>query len=262
MSPWYSALLGLVQGLTEFLPVSSSGHLALAQMLIAGFRQPGVVFDAMLHLGTALAVVWFERRQIARWIGSVEGRRLLGLLVIGTVAFGVVALPLRTVAVAAFDRAAWVGVSLMITGCLVAGTRFLTGGGSDQASTSWRQAALVGVVQGLAIFPGISRSGFTIAAGLAVGIDRAWAARFSFLLSVPAIVGVSILEVANNHHQVAAAGPGFWIACAVGLMVAAVSGYVALRIVLRTLSSRTFYRFAWYCLPVGGLVLALSLVRG
>jgi undecaprenyl-diphosphatase len=262
MSLWYAPLLGVVQGLTEFLPVSSSGHLAVAQMLIAGFAQPGVVFDAALHLGTAGAVVWFERRQIVRWIGSTEGHRLLGLLLLGTVATGLVAFPLRSVAVGAFDRAAWVGACLMITGCVVASTRWLTGGRNDQQSISWRQAVIVGLVQGMAIFPGISRSGLTIAAGLGVGLDRAWAARFSFLLSVPAVVGVSIAEVVGNRHELVASGSSFWIACALGLAVAALSGYLALRIVLNTVSSRTFHRFAWYCLPLGGLVFALSVGAG
>jgi undecaprenyl-diphosphatase len=262
MSLWYAPLLGVVQGLTEFLPVSSSGHLALAQMLIPGFQQPGVVFDAALHLGTAAAVVYFERRQIAEWIGSSSGRRLLAMLLAATAATALIAIPLRPIAVAAFERALWVGVCLVITGCVVAATRGAAGGHSDEESTGWRQAIIVGLAQGAAIFPGISRSGFTIAAGLGVGLDRAWAARFSFLLSVPAIVGVSIAEMVGNRHGLLASGAGFWIACAVGLAAAALSGYLALRIVIKTVSSQTFHRFAWYCLPLGGLVLGLSLGIG
>ena len=93
-SIWEAALLGLLQGLTEFLPVSSSGHLALAQLLVPGFSQPGVVFDAMLHVGTAAAVVWYERGEIRRWLTTPGGRRLLGLLVIGTIATAAIAGPL------------------------------------------------------------------------------------------------------------------------------------------------------------------------
>ena len=114
MTLWQAALLGVLQGVTEFLPVSSSGHLALAQMLIPGFQQRGVVFDAMLHLGTACAVVWFERRQIARWLGSAGGRKPLALILLGTVATSVIALPLRASAPAgapprraARGRACW-----------------------------------------------------------------------------------------------------------------------------------------------------------
>ncbi len=259
MSFWYSPLLGLLQGLTEFLPVSSSGHLALVQMLIRGFEQPGVVFDAMLHVGTALAVVWYERHQIVRWIGHPEGLRLLGLLAVGTLATGVLAFPLRGLAESAFERAALVGVFLIMTGCVVAGTRALAGGSSDQATTTWKQALVVGLIQGVAVFPGISRSGVTIAASLAAGLDRAWAARFSFLMSVPTILAVTVLEVIGERDQITGAGPGFLIACVVGALVAGVAGYVALGIVVRTLSSHSFHRFAWYCLPVGLLVLALSL---
>jgi undecaprenyl-diphosphatase len=259
LSFWYSPLLGLLQGITEFLPVSSSGHLALVQMLIRGFEQPGVVFDAMLHVGTALAVVWYERRQIVHWVGRPEGRRLLGLLAVGTIATGVLAFPLRGLAESAFERAAWVGVFLMLTGCVVAGTRVLAGGSSDQATTTWKQALVVGLVQGVAVFPGVSRSGVTIAAGLVAGLDRAWAARFSFLMSVPTILGVTVLEVVGERHQITGAGPGFVLACAVGALVAGVAGYVALGVVVRTLSSHSFHRFSWYCLPLGLLVLALSL---
>lgn len=259
LSFWYSPLLGLLQGLTEFLPVSSSGHLAVVQMLIRGFEQPGVVFDATLHVGTALAVVWYERRQIVRWIGDPEGRRMVGLLTLGTLATGVLAFPLRGLAESAFERAAWVGVFLILTGCVVGGTRMLSGGGSDQTTTTWKQALIVGLVQGVAVFPGISRSGVTIAAGLVAGLDRAWAARFSFLMSVPTILGVTVLEVVGERDQISVAGPGFVVACSVGALVAGIAGYVALGIVVRTLSSQSFHRFAWYCLPLGALVLGFSL---
>jgi undecaprenyl-diphosphatase len=256
---WISPLLGVIQGLTEFLPVSSSGHLALAQMVIPGFHQPGVVFDVMLHVGTAAAVVLYERRQIARWLGSAEGRRLLGLLVIGTVATGVLAFPLRGLAEGTFGRAALVGLFLIVTGCVVGGTRWLGGGPSDEKSMGWKQAALIGLVQGVAVFPGISRSGVTIAAGLVSGLNRTWAARFSFLLSVPAILGVALLELAGEYQQLTVAGPGFVLACLVGAVTAGIAGYLALTIVVRTLSSRTFHRFGWYCVPVGAVVLALTL---
>jgi len=183
MTLWQAVLLGVLQGLTEFLPVSSSGHLALAQMLIPGFQQPGVVFDATLHVGTAGAVVWFERRRILSWLGSSSGRRLLALLVLGTIATVVVAFPLRRVAVAAFSQPLWVGFGLLLTGVIVATTRFLPGGSGNESTTTWRQALAIGLAQGMAVFPGLSRSGVTIAASLGTGLDRGWAARFSFLLS-------------------------------------------------------------------------------
>jgi undecaprenyl-diphosphatase len=257
MTLWQAALLGVLQGLTEFLPVSSSGHLALAQMLIPGFEQPGVVFDATLHAGTACAVVWFERRTILDWIGSIEGRRMLALLALGTVATVVVAFPLRQVAVAAFSQPAWVGFWLLVTGIVVGSTRMLAGGPRDELQTTWRQALAIGLAQGVAVFPGLSRSGVTIAASLGAGLDRNWAARFSFLLSVPIIAAVTAGQIFERRTELVAAGDGFFLACVLGALVAGVTGYFALQLVIKTVSSRIFHRFSWYCIPLGLLVLAL-----
>ncbi|MFV2072305.1 MAG: undecaprenyl-diphosphate phosphatase [Thermoanaerobaculales bacterium] len=262
MTAWQAALLGLLQGVTEFLPVSSSGHLALAQMLIPGFEQPGVVFDAILHVGTALAVVWYERRQLRHWFGSIEGRRLIGLLVLGTFATAAVALPLRHVAERAFTMPIWVGLFLILTGVIVGSTRFLSGGGRGEASTTWRQAAVMGAAQGLAIFPGLSRSGLTIATGLGAGLERGWVARFSFLLSVPAIAGATLAQLVEARADLATVGAGFWLACLLGAAAAGGSGYLALRIVIRTVTSSLFHRFAWYCVPLGLVVLVVMMVGG
>jgi undecaprenyl-diphosphatase len=258
----YALLLGILQGFTEFLPVSSSGHLALAQMLIPGFDQPGVLFDVMLHVGTAAAVVWFERRQILEWAGSATGRRVLLLLVVGTLATAVVGFALRGAATAAFERPLWVAAFLVLTGCVVAATRWLGSGDRGVERTTWREAAVIGLLQGLAVFPGLSRSGTTIAAGLGAGLERSWAARFSFLLGVPAIAGVTLVELLSHRHELATTSGGFVIACVVGAAAAAVTGYVALGIVLKTVSSRVFHRFAWYCIPVGLIVLAIVVGNG
>ena len=259
MTLWQGVLLGILQGVTEFLPVSSSGHLALAQMLIPGFKQPGVFFDAILHTGTAFAIVWYERRRITEWFQSASGRRLLGLLFLGTAATAVVALPLRRVAEQAFERPLWVGVALIVTGLVVASTRFLPGGSVGEGETTWRQSVLVGLVQGIAIFPGLSRSGATIAAGLGGGLERSWAARFSFLLSVPAIAAVTVVEIVETQPGMAAAGSLFGLATIAGGLAAGITGYFVLQVVIKTLSSRIFHRFAWYCIPLGILVVALVL---
>lgn len=261
MTLWSALLLGVLQGLTEFLPISSSGHLALAQMLIPGFHQPGVVFDAMLHVGTAAAVVWFERRQIIEWAQNLSGRRLFGLIVVGTVATAALAVPLRSLAVRAFVQPLWVGLAFLITGVVVASTRWLSGGSGDEHEMTWRQATVVGLVQGLAIFPGISRSGSTIAAGLAAGMDRRWSARFSFLLAVPAVILVAIVEVVGAWQVPYRPPNGFGLACVVGGTTAAVTGFFALKLVLKTLASRVFHRFALYCVPLGLLVVAWGWLR-
>lgn len=258
MSLGVAVLLGVLQGLTEFLPVSSSGHLALAQLLIPGFVQPGVLFDATLHVGTAGAVAWYERREIVRWLSTAGGRRFMGLLVLGTLATGVVAFPVKGTAEAAFTKPLWIGIALIITGIVVGLTRWLPGGTRDEKGTTWRQAVLIGLVQGIAVFPGLSRSGMTIAASLGAGLDRGWAARFSFLLGVPAILGVAVLEFAGERHALVAAGAWYWLGCLVGAIAAGITGYFALKIVIRTLSSRVFHRFAWYCVPLGILVVIIS----
>ena len=256
MTLWQAALLGVLQGLTEFLPVSSSGHLALAQLLIPGFSQPGVVFDAMLHVGTAAAVVWFERRQIVKWASNAAGRRILGLLVIGTAATAVVAFPLRPTAIAAFHRPVFVGAALIVTGCVVAATRLLPGGPSGESDTAWRQAAAVGLAQGLAVFPGLSRSGVTIAVGLGNGMEREWAARFSFLLAVPVITAATVVEVAGAWEFGDGLSAAFAAACVLGSVCAGVTGYYALRVVIKTVTSNVFHRFGWYAVPLGlGVVL-------
>jgi len=258
MTLWQAALLGVLQGLTEFLPVSSSGHLALAQMLIPGFEQPGVVFDATLHAGTACAVVWYERRTIRDWFSSTSGRRLLALLMLGTLATVVVAFPLRHLAVAAFSLPVWVGIGLLVTGGVVAATKLLPGGTCGEKSTAWRHALAAGLAQGLAVFPGLSRSGVTIAASLGAGLDRGWAARFSFLLSVPVIAVVTAGQIVERQAEMMIAGNGFLLACLVGAVAAGVTGFFALQLVIATVSSRIFHRFAWYCIPLGLIVLVLA----
>ncbi len=261
MTWWQATLLGLLQGLTEFLPVSSSGHLALAQRAIPGFEQPGVVFDALLHVGTAAAVVLFEARNLHRWLTTLGGLRLAGLLGAATVATAVVAFPLRGIATGGFDRPALVGAALMLTGVVVLSTRWLAGGASDEARTGWWQAALIGLAQGAAVFPGLSRSGLTITAGVGVGLEREWAARLSFLMGVPAILGATAVELVGHRGELALAGGVFWVAAAAGMLAALLSGYVALRVVLATLSSRSFHRFGLYCLPVG-LAVVVAVVWG
>lgn len=259
MTLWQAVLLGVLQGVTEFLPVSSSGHLALAQLLMPGFSQPGVVFDAMLHVGTTTAVLWYERRRLVEWASSPAGRRLLAMMVFGTAATAVVAFPLRRLATTAFESPLAVGAALVVTGCVVAGTRRLGGGACSEVDTSWRQTLLVGLAQGLAVFPGLSRSGVTIAAGLATGFERAWSARFSFLLAVPAVLAASLVEVVEASRSSQGLPASLVVAGALGSLSAGLTGYLALRIVIRTVSSAVFHRFAWYALVLGVAVLAWGL---
>lgn len=262
MSWWHGLILGILQGLTEFFPVSSSGHLALVQMVFNRlgwtFEQPGVVFDAMLHIGTASAVIWYERRRLRTWLTTPAGWRLIGLLVLGTVATAAVAFPLKNLATEAFEKSLVVGICLLITGLFVLSTRFLSGGPTSEGGTQWYQAVVIGLVQGLAIFPGISRSGATITAALGTGLDREWSARFSFLLSLPAIAGATLVQLIEYRAELMHVGTDFWIPLLTGGLAAAVTGLVALKVVVKTVSSRLFDRFAFYCLPLGAAVVLLS----
>ena len=260
MSWWLVLLLGLLQGITEFLPVSSSGHLALAQLLAeklgGSFHQPGVVFDSMLHVGTACAILFAERREILHWLRN--RRSFLLLLVAGTLATGIFAFPLRHAATEAFLKPRIIGACLLLTGLLVLSTRWLGKGTTGEKDMKLYQALLVGLLQGLAIFPGLSRSGMTIAAGLGVGLKREWAARFSFLLSVPAILGATFVDLLSHPEVLGTGSSVFWFAALPGAVVAGLTGYLALGVVIRTVSSRVFDRFAWYCLPLGIIVLVWS----
>ncbi len=258
-------LLGLLQGLTEFLPISSSGHLALAEQLF-GVHKPGIVFDILVHCGTLLSVVWVFRRRIGRlvlapWRGG-EDRRLLGLLVVGSIPTGVLGLALDNVAESAFGQSWAVGLGLFVTAAML----FLVERrGSAQSPRllehlSWREALWVGLAQGVAVLPGISRSGSTIAMGLLCGLRRADAAEFSFLLFIPAIIGATLLKISEalSHPE---AHHALWGSYLAGTAVAFFSGIIAIRFLMKLLQKHPMTPFALYCFAVGLLAIAWHFVR-
>jgi len=271
---WLQAiLLGIVQGLTEFLPVSSSGHLVLLQSLF-GLKEPELFFDVSVHVGTlgAVCVFFFEDlRDIAlaffsksTWSAGNIGRlhqwrqvpemRLLALIFIGSLPTAFIGLAFRPFAAIVFSSIRVVGIMLLVTGFLLWFTRPIKKEGRAEI-TVW-DALCVGVIQGLAILPGISRSGSTIAMGLFKGLDRETAARYSFLLSIPAIVGAMALELvqARISGTLPPLGPAV-----VGACVAGAVGYVALKTLIGLVKKGTLYAFAFYCWPLGGLVIVCSL---
>lgn len=250
-------LLGCLQGLTEFLPVSSSGHLALAQLLLPAFQQPGLVFEVALHLGTTAAVLVLEWRRL--W-DAFRGRylvRLAGQLVVATVATAAIALPLRRAAEHAFDHPLAVSAGLALTGVLLLFVTRLDGGRWGPADMPWRAALLVGLAQGVAVMPGISRSGATIVAGVGGGLERRWAADFSFLLSVPAVLGAAVVEGWSHREALAAAPSSLWWAAGGGALAAAVVGGAALVAVRRLVLGGRLHLFAYYVLPLAALTVAL-----
>lgn len=269
----YAVALGVIQGLTEFLPVSSSGHLVLFQNLF-GLKEPEIFFDVSLHVGTLAAICVFffkDLREIATTLFSVstwsarEGSvwkrlcrkpeiRLFGLILVGTLPTGFLGLLFRPMAAKAFSSILVVGTMLLVTGMLLWLTRGLKRGGRNAAQLTILDALFIGTIQGLAILPGISRSGSTIAMGLFRGIDRETAARYSFLLSIPAILGAMALELGE---AVASGFPPMRVVL-LGAFMAAVVGYGSLRILVHLVKKGDLYAFAPYCWLLGGVAIAIS----
>lgn len=248
-----SLFLGLVQGLTEFLPVSSSGHLALAQLLIPGFSQPGLVFDLALHGGTLFSVLVLEWERIREALQQGYALRLAVLLGVGTAATAVVAFPLRDMAEGAFSQPGWLGCGFLVTAALLLSSDRPSP--KDQGLPSLGQAVIIGLVQGLAVFPGLSRSGATVVTGLWTGVDRRWAADFSFLLSLPAIGGALVVEVLRQKESLQGQEGPFWAFLGLGALAAAASGLLALILVRRLVLQGKLGAFSWYLVPLGFLLL-------
>ena len=282
-----SLLLGIVQGFTEFLPVSSSGHLVLGRALLPdeALRSPGVLFEIVVHLGTLAAALIYLRREVFGLLrslvgaggstpegrGAVEdGRRLIGLLLIASIPAAIVGVAFRDQIHHAFSGMVFAAGGLVLTGAVLLTFRRPA---KENANPSAQpvptlprlprgiaDALWIGLAQAAAILPGVSRSGLTIVAGRERGVSPADAARFSFLLSAPVIAGATLLEGASAFGSGALAEAGGVVALelTVGFLAAFVAGTFALRWVFDWLSRERFHQFGWYCLSVGGIGIGLS----
>jgi undecaprenyl-diphosphatase len=252
--------LGVVQGLTEFFPVSSTGHLVLAEALL-GVNPPGVVFEVLVHLATLLSVlVLYGRRIVELLVGAVRRRpadlRYLGMLALATLPAALLGTTLSGAIASVFDVPLLAAVCLLLTGAVVYSIRWL-GAGCDRSDPGWNGSFRIGIAQALALLPGISRSGFTVAAALHARTRREIAAEFSFLLSVPAIVGASALEL----PELVSGGAGFGGAALLAAALSAfLTGMLAIFLFLRWLRSGHFHRFAYYCWAVGGAYIVYGLI--
>ena len=256
-------LLGLLQGLTEFLPVSSSGHLVVAQSWIPGFSQPGVLLDAALHLGTLGAVCVYFRRDLyllaASCVSShhpqaASSRRLLGLLITGSVPTLLIGLSFRGCFEALFSDPCGAGLALLVTGSLLFATDRVQPPG--RAEMRVRDSLLIGLAQGLALVPGLSRSGTTIATGIFLGLERELLVRYSFLLSIPAVGGAFVLQLVSHWEEVVS---GLDVASyTLGTLVAAGVGYASIPLLIRLTRTRRLSPFAYYCWVLGCATLILQ----
>jgi undecaprenyl-diphosphatase len=255
-------LLALVQGLTEFLPVSSSGHLLVAAaLLVAAGHAPlpdQLEVNIVLHVGTLLSVLIFYRQRILRLLS--EDRRVVPLLVVGTLPAVLVGLPLKTLAPQILESVRLAGWMFPLTGMILlwASKRPLTG--QDYTQLNYRQALWIGSLQAVAILPGVSRSGATIAGGLSTGLRRESSATFAFLLAIPAIAGGAVLEAADLLRGDARTSVPLEV-LAMGAACACLVGLVALRWVLAWLHAGKLSYFAWYCIALGLAVLAWNYQR-
>ncbi|MBW2569982.1 MAG: undecaprenyl-diphosphate phosphatase [Deltaproteobacteria bacterium] len=273
MDLFQATILGIIQGLTEFLPVSSSGHLVISQHLF-GLKEPELFFDISVHVGTLAAIIFFFRKEIisiivslAHFIAGLFNKKesfsniyedtnvkLAFLIVVGSVPTGILGILFHKIADQLFSSVVIVGFMLLVTGLLLWSTRRIKETSTGIAGFSAKYALIIGLVQGIAIMPGISRSGSTIAVALFLGLGRETAARYSFLLSIPAILGASVLSLADlSSHAVHS-----YKAATLGAVIAAIVGYCALKLLVYMVKQGSFHIFAPYCMIIGVLALYLG----
>lgn len=273
MSIWFAALQGLVQGLTEFLPVSSSGHLVLVQALFgSGVETNYMLFNVLLHFGTLLSVVvafWKDIKELFvelfGWIRDgfrINGhpyRRFIVMLLITLIPMFLI-LPIESRLEAAFSSPLLVGLLLLVTAALLFLSEKAPKKHKTEQNASWLDALIVGIGQMFAVLPGLSRSGTTICTGLFCGFSREYAVRFSFIMSLPVVLGANILELADVIREPSLMGDASIACYAVGILVSMVSGLAAIRLVKFITKRGNFRPFVVYCTLVGTVAVVASLI--
>ena len=271
-----SAVLGFLQGVAEFLPISSSGHLSLFQHFF-GMEEPDSLFNILLHFATLIAVCVYYFQDVMEMIveffrgvaalfsrtpsrgNPPEGRRLVLLVIVGTLPLFAV-LPVESKIEMLGGSPVFVSCALLVTGCVLFLSDRYGGGRKTAKNATIKDALLVGLAQGVATIPGLSRSGCTISAGMAMGFQRKFAVRYSFLLSLPAVFGATLLKVIKTIKAAEPLAEGILPKYLLGMAIAGVVGYFSLRLVDLLASKGKFGAFAWYCWGAGLLFLVLSLV--
>ena len=272
MPMWVAILLGAVQGFAEFLPISSSGHLALMQALMdfEQYNVNAVAFDLVLHLGTLVAVViafwddvWTLITSFFSWVGdgfkvkNIPSRRLIVLILIATLPLVIGAL-IEGYVESAFDSTLFVGLALCFTAIMLWTAAKHNGGKKTEADAKYSDGLKVGLMQLIALFPGVSRSGSTICGGLFSGFQKDFAVRFGFLMSIPAVCGAVVFKLPDLMES--GLGGDMLLPCIVGFVTAAVCGYLAIFTVKLLVKKDSFRWFAVYCLAAGLLTIILNLI--
>ena len=262
MPIWFAALMGLVQGLTEFLPISSTAHLRITPALL-GQPDPGAAFTAVIQLGTLVAVIVYFWKDLwsmthaALTAPRSPAARQAWLLVVGTIPIGIAGVALKPFITGEWRALEVVAAALILVGVLMGWVDRRTPGERMVAALTLRDALLIGVAQACALVPGVSRSGATITCALLLGFTRPSAARWSFLLSIPAIAAAGAFEMKDAVHHLGGAGV---VPLAVATVVAGVSGYASIAWLLAHLRTRSLLPFAIYRVLLGGSLIAALLI--
>ncbi|KUO77298.1 MAG: UDP pyrophosphate phosphatase [Clostridia bacterium BRH_c25] len=251
MNTIQAIILGLIQGITEFLPISSSGHLVLFQKLF-GINEPTLIFDTMVHVGTLAAVVIVLWKEIFSLLKK-PFQKLTWLLIAGTIPTGIIGIMFKDFFEAMFKSGSTLGFQFLITGTVILFAERLNSGRKHIHETSYLDAAFIGLMQGVAIMPGVSRAGLTISGALMRNLDREFAAKFSFLLSIPVILGAAVLQV----KDILDTGSTSFITLPIiaGTIAAAVAGYFSVRFMIVLIKKGSMRYFSYYVFSLGALVL-------
>ncbi len=266
-------IIGLVQGLTEFLPVSSSAHLIFIQHAL-GLTNVPLAFDVLLHVGTLVAVIAYFFNDIIEMIKGFflslidlkDGKflsevrhdpykKLAWLTIVATIPVGIVGVLFNDIVEAMFTGLSIPSFLLLITGCLLYFSQRMNSGRINLNNMTLKETLIMGCGQALAILPGLSRSGTTIASGLFAGLDKEFAAKFSFIISIPAILGAGVFQLKDLSGGSIEIG-----ACLAGFIIAAISGYLAISFLLKLIREKSLDIFAYYCWIVGAIIFVGSII--
>lgn len=267
-------ILGAVQGISEFLPISSSGHLVLVPALLG--VETGLAFDTILHIGTLVAIFTFFWKDIINLIKGfilsiidltegvdifkrelyrVPEKRFAWLIIVGTIPTGIMGILLKDAIETIFRGTLFVGIFLLVTAAVLYYSERHSSGQITQKDMSFKQALIVGICQGLAVFPGISESGSTIASGLCLGLNREYAARYSFLLSIPAVIGAGLIQI----KDIATLDASLSVLLA-GFISSVIFGYLSIKLLMKMIKGWSLDIFAYYCTIIGIITIILSVV--